>query len=86
MTNHLNIVESDQLLRELHTAEDNCYICVKQKKHSFIVYCSLPLKFTTSALQKATPEGKITTMTAGEGSGRRGRKTIFLCSRICFLP
>lgn len=83
MTNCLNIVDYDQLLRELRIVEDDCFICVKQKKHSFIVFCSLPLKLTTLALQKTTPEGKITTVTAGEDAGRRGRKTVFLCSRIC---
>lgn len=60
--------------------EDNCFVCVKQKKRGFIVSGSLLLKLPTLALQKTKPEGKVT---AGEDSGRMGRKAGFLPTRIC---
>lgn len=86
MINHLNIVDQDLLLRELQflPPEDNCFVRVKQKKHAFIVSHSLPLKLPTLTLQKTKPEGKMKMMTAGEDSGRRGRKTVFLTTRVCY--
>lgn len=63
--------------------EDNCFVCVTQKKHAFVVSFSLLLKLPTLALQKTKPEGKMNIMTAGKDSGRRGRKTVFLSSRVC---